>query len=354
MNETSETLHAGQGHSRGLNVLTDEICHNLKSMTKSSDYIIHLEYLLSTLAPIRICCEAGIFRLLAQSRSTISATELAQNLEGVPKPGEQDLEERAEFVTRMLRLVCAVKLADEAGPSLYRSNELTQAIAEPGLEAGFMFLFDNNFGPQSTMSNMVSYSKENGYKAPPTAFDGPFQRARDIVGTSTFQHWIDKDPVSLSRLSASMQRIQRGIRNWSAWFPAEAIFGSEAKQNSDRVFFVDFAGGFGHDLSAFAAKYPDQQARFVLQDLPNVIDEGEAKRVKDGSQLDSRIELSKHDFFHPQPIKAAKIYYMHKILHDWPDLECVQILKGLKDAMAPDSRIFVNDVILLEQGNPLL
>ena len=41
-------------------------------------------------------------------------------------------------------------------------------------------------------------------------------------------------------------------------------------------------------------------------------------------------------------------------MHDWPDAECIEILTHLRDAMSSDSRIFINDVILLEQGNPLL
>lgn len=45
---------------------------------------------------------------------------------------------------------------------------------------------------------------------------------------------------------------------------------------------------------------------------------------------------------------------MHKIMHDWPDRECIQILSHLRDAMSPESRIFINDVILPDQGSPLM
>ena len=41
-------------------------------------------------------------------------------------------------------------------------------------------------------------------------------------------------------------------------------------------------------------------------------------------------------------------------MHDWPDADCVTILTHLRDAMAPDSRIFINDCIIPEQGTPLL
>jgi hypothetical protein len=41
-------------------------------------------------------------------------------------------------------------------------------------------------------------------------------------------------------------------------------------------------------------------------------------------------------------------------MHDWPDKDCVAILGYLRDAMAPDSRIFINDAILPDMGCPLL
>jgi demethylsterigmatocystin 6-O-methyltransferase len=44
---------------------------------------------------------------------------------------------------------------------------------------------------------------------------------------------------------------------------------------------------------------------------------------------------------------------MHKIMHDWPDHECVEILTHLRDAMAADSRIFINDCIVPEKDSPL-
>lgn len=41
---------------------------------------------------------------------------------------------------------------------------------------------------------------------------------------------------------------------------------------------------------------------------------------------------------------------MHKIIHDWPDVQCVTILTHLRDAMSDDSRLFLNDAIVPDQG----
>lgn len=47
-------------------------------------------------------------------------------------------------------------------------------------------------------------------------------------------------------------------------------------------------------------------------------------------------------------------YFIHKILHDWPDRECVQILTHLRDAISSDSRTFINEAILPDHKSPLL
>lgn len=53
-----------------------------------------------------------------------------------------------------------------------------------------------------------------------------------------------------------------------------------------------------------------------------------------------------HDFFTPQPIKNARVYFMRMILHDWSDSACIQILKHIRDAASPDTELIVIDSLL--------
>ena len=47
----------------------------------------------------------------------------------------------------------------------------------------------------------------------------------------------------------------------------------------------------------------------------------------------------------------ARFYYYSAILHDWPDAECVNILKIVADAMRPGySKLLINGIILRETG----
>jgi len=53
-----------------------------------------------------------------------------------------------------------------------------------------------------------------------------------------------------------------------------------------------------------------------------------------------------NDFFKSQPIKGADVYYMRMILHDWADSYCLQILKLLREAAAPNSKLLIVESIM--------
>ena len=334
---------------RKFGALAQELSKGLLSFEKPGEFIITLIYVMPVLAPIRFCIAAGIFRVLAAAGEPLSADKLAAGLTDEHGGGAADDEERRDFVARMLRPLSALRLVDEVSSYVYQANDLTMELADPGMAAGFKLVYDDIMGPSSTMAHMWTYPKLNQYKSPPSAVDGPFQRARNSVGTPPFKTWAQETPEQFDNLSAFMPRVQKERLHWTEWFPAEALFKSK-----DTFTFVDVGAGRGHDLFALAAKYPEQKARFIMQDLPSVIDEGSEQREKDGTKIDSRVEVMKHDFFQPQSVQHADIYWMHKIMHDWPDDESVKILTRLKDAMGPQSRIFLNDMILPNERCELL
>ncbi len=48
-----------------------------------------------------------------------------------------------------------------------------------------------------------------------------------------------------------------------------------------------------------------------------------------------------HNFFPPQPVKGAAVYFLRMILHDWSDAKCQEILKNLRAAASPTSKVVV-------------
>jgi hypothetical protein len=58
-----------------------------------------------------------------------------------------------------------------------------------------------------------------------------------------------------------------------------------------------------------------------------------------------------YDFHTPQPVKGARAYYLHSVLHDWPDEVCVDILKQVVGGMKRGySKLLINENIIPSQG----
>jgi hypothetical protein len=109
----------------------------------------------------------------------------------------------------------------------------------------------------------------------------------------------------------------------------------------DAPLMVDIGGNIGHDLIGLRNTYPDMPGRLVLQDLPATIDN------LDRMTFPKDIEAMPHDFFTPQPIQGAKAYYLHMVLHDWPDEACDKILRSILPAMKRGhSKILLNECII--------
>lgn len=53
-----------------------------------------------------------------------------------------------------------------------------------------------------------------------------------------------------------------------------------------------------------------------------------------------------HNFFTPQPIHDASIYFMRMITHDWADSYCITILSHLRAAAGAHSRLIIVDAIV--------
>lgn len=113
----------------------------------------------------------------------------------------------------------------------------------------------------------------------------------------------------------------------------------------NEVLIVDVGGGSGHDLVSFRSGNPNMGGRLILQDLPRSIE-----IAKSGGELEKLgIEAVEHDFFTPEGIQGARVYYLKMVLHDWPDEQCKQILANLKPAMKTGhSRILLNEIVIPE------
>lgn len=151
----------------------------------------------------------------------------------------------------------------------------------------------------------------------------------------------------MSNFNAFMAGSLETRKDWFDLFPVdEIILDGAQKDATDSTLLVDIGGGEGHDIEAFHKRFPDAEGSLVLQDLPETID-----NIK---TLDSSIVRQKHNFFEEQPVKDARAYYLRYIFHDWPDDECIVILKHIASAMKPGySKLLIFEWVLPAKNTPL-
>ncbi|RAL65616.1 hypothetical protein DID88_005288 [Monilinia fructigena] len=95
------------------------------------------------------------------------------------------------------------------------------------------------------------------------------------------------------------------------------------------------------DVVPTITRFPELENRIVLQDRPETIKI--APPIKG-------VKAMAHNFFTPQIVIGADFYYLRTVLHDWEDNEAAQILKNLVPAMAPESKILIDDMVLPNTG----
>jgi hypothetical protein len=143
-----------------------------------------------------------------------------------------------------------------------------------------------------------------------------------------------------------MAAYRAGKPSWvdPGFYPVSEELADKFDPTSSEVMLVDVGGGLGHDLQELRERHPSLPGRLVLQDRAEVID---AVAAGGGGVF----EATAHDFFTPQPVKGARAYYLHSVLHDWGDDDCVRILEQLKPAMKPGySSLLINEIIVPSQN----
>ncbi|MEH1123262.1 methyltransferase [Micromonospora sp. CPCC 206061] len=104
---------------------------------------------------------------------------------------------------------------------------------------------------------------------------------------------------------------------------------------------VDVAGGTGTFLAGLLARY--RSLRGVLFDRPHVVARAFAPLAERG--VADRCEVVAGDAFQSVPA-GHDTYLLKTILHDWDDQRAVRILRVVRAAMHPHSRLIVLEALL--------
>ncbi|KAF4633291.1 hypothetical protein G7Y89_g4833 [Cudoniella acicularis] len=283
------------------------------SIEDSNDTTRRYGHLNLQTAAIKIGVDLGLFRFLAESESPLTVEEISK------KTGVE-----TQLMNRILRYLAAIHAAEEVSKDHYSASNVTRNLAEKVTEAA----------PQYQV--LPTFLKKTTYRNPTNEMHTAFQ---DAWKTSLHAFaWFADHPEHLAPFNDYMALRRQPDLSWLTVYPVK----EETKGwDPERPVYVNVGGGVGHQCAQFKEKYPDVPGRVILQDLPHSIAE---------ALPTPGVENVVHDFFEPQPIKGAKFYYMRGVLHNHPPYKVRKLLENTKLAMAPDSILLIDEMILPETG----
>ncbi|KAI9925332.1 hypothetical protein ASPWEDRAFT_62821 [Aspergillus wentii DTO 134E9] len=280
----------------------------------------------TTYAAIETCIKLGVFVHLSQDDKPKSVEELA-------KATNCD----ALLLTRLLQHLVANGAVNQVGPTLYCRTALTIALTEDKYSDTYPMMTRSL---TAGIRALPAHLHDNNYINPTSYTDSAHERGYNT--SLTFWEALKRDPLIAKQFSNHMAMYGVGRPSWMdvGFYPVQRLLDGV---KHDDTLLVDVGGSIGHDILEFQRKWPNAPGRLVLQDLDAVL-----------SKIDSihpRIEVMPHDFFTPQPVKGARAYYLHSVLHDWPDAQCHQILANIIPAMKRGySKILINEHVIPDVG----
>jgi hypothetical protein len=122
-----------------------------------------------------------------------------------------------------------------------------------------------------------------------------------------------------------------------------AIVGAYDFADFERV--VDVGGGQGGLLAEILKAYPSLRGRSMTAAGRS------GSRLSDCGRSSGPVEIVGGDFFESLP-RGGDAYILKRILHDWSDQRCLEILRHCRKAMDQKARILVVDAVLPAGDEP--
>jgi hypothetical protein len=132
-----------------------------------------------------------------------------------------------------------------------------------------------------------------------------------------------------------------------------AIHGRETQATLDAYDFsglgvvADVGGGNGSNLAGLLGRHP--RMRGILFDLPHVVERAAEHLRRAG--LSGRCEVVAGTFFGAIP-GGADAYFLRHVLHDWDDERATALLRNVRRAMGPRSRLLVVEGVIPTGNGP--
>ena len=110
---------------------------------------------------------------------------------------------------------------------------------------------------------------------------------------------------------------------------------------------VDVGGAHGILLAAILKVNPEM--RGVLFDLPHVT--ATAGSMLEEQGIGQRCEVISGDFFKSVPT-GGDLHILKQVIHDWSDAECANLLHNCRQALQPDGKLLLVEMVIPPDNSP--
>ncbi|EKM58628.1 uncharacterized protein PHACADRAFT_253095 [Phanerochaete carnosa HHB-10118-sp] len=259
-------------------------------------------------------------------------------------------------LARVLRLLATNHIFVEVVPDVFAHNRISSCLDTGKSVKAILDSPEtkhvDTVGSVAGVGHVTDEAMKSGGYLQEALFDQKFARSQEPNETALNIAFDTKLPVwEWYEQKGNEHRRQRfgiAMEGTKQAVPPNAILeGFDWKDLNEDAVVVDVGGGIGSQSMTLAQNH--SHLRFVVQDRDPVVKD--AVQFWDGqlpgALKSGKVTLQAHDFFAPQPVRNASVFLLRNIMHDWSDKYCLHILRHLRDAAAPNTRLLVVDSLIL-------
>ncbi|KAI5116033.1 hypothetical protein M0805_002088 [Coniferiporia weirii] len=258
-------------------------------------------------------------------------------------------------LSHFLRYLATNHCFNEVAPDVF-SHNLLSSLIDTGKEITADFAQTKYDSPQG-MAALIAFEADEAMKAasyfqevvtdPKTAFSEEVNDAGIQKALRTdLSLW---DYYDLPEGQHRRRRFAVTMSSGNSLVPPGLILSSYDWASVPKGgLIVDVGGGLGHVSLEVAKAHPDLQV--VVEDRSLVLEQAKQHWEVNFPQhiRDGKAHFITADYFEPQPVLPGTpdIFMMRMIIHDWSDKYAIRLLRRLREAAGPSTKLIIIDSVL--------
>ncbi|KAJ7135582.1 S-adenosyl-L-methionine-dependent methyltransferase [Mycena epipterygia] len=253
-----------------------------------------------------------------------------------------------EIVGRVLRLLATHHYFREVSAGVFINNRLSSALDTGKSPAELFEKPAERLTGTSGVTALAEHGADNTFKAAAFLLESIVQKSDKLPYNLAFRTDDSFFKVMQRPDNAlNLARFSVAMRGTAAADPPEMILqGFDWGSLPSGGIVVDVGGGIGHVSLAIALGHP--KLHIINQDSAPTVELSKVHwKERFPAHVDRQmVDFQTHDFFTPQPVHNAAAFLIRHCIHNWQDPNAIVILKHLRDAATPTTKLVVLETVV--------